>query len=555
ALLVVALIAVVYFFLRRRWRLQNELKGKQAEARRLKELDHFKSRLYTNLTHEFRTPLTVILGMTRQLREDPTRYLEEGTRLIESNGRGLLRLINQLLDLSKLENNALQLHWQQGDIIRYLRYLTEAFQSFANSKELDLRFTSPCESLTMDLDPEQLKQVLTNLLSNALKFTPAGGRIDVRVSVLPDVLELVVSDTGIGIPEADLPYVFDRFYQVDSSSTRQGEGTGIGLAHTQELVQLMGGRLEVSSILHNGTIFIVRLPISRQASVMTADWDIAIDAVDPLVGMASADLESQAGEADAELPQLLIIEDNPDVVAYLQSCLDGRYQLLTAPDGQVGIERALDLIPDLIISDVMMPRKDGYAVCDTLKQDHRTSHIPIILLTARGDEDSKLSGLRRGADAYLTKPFNREELLIRLEMLHNRQRLLANYFRAQLTGETFQEELSPKAEADRRVEDAFIQEVRRIVADHYADESFALPALCEEIGMSRSQLFRKMKALLQVSPSDYIRSYRLLEGKKLLETTDLTVSEVAWRVGFKDLSHFSRSFHEAFGYAPSETSK
>lgn len=555
-LLLAGLAYAIFSFLKKRLLLQNELKREHEESERLKELDHFKSRLYTNLTHEFRTPLTVILGMIRQVRDNPQKHLEEGARLIEDNSKNLLHLINQLLDLSKLENKAFQLNLQQGNIVPYLRYITESFQTYADSRHLSLRFFTTTEALVMDHDEEQIKQVLTNLISNALKFTHSGGSVAVRLTKDAGWLTIEVSDTGIGISEENLPHVFDRFYQADGSHTREGEGTGIGLAHTQELLKIMGGTIQVDSTPGKGSTFTVRLPILRNMpeAAAAAMQEPAVqtginNSVLPRKGPPTPETTRQA------LPHLLIIEDNADVVVYLKSCLDDQYQIDIAYNGKIGVEKALENIPDLIISDVMMPEKDGFQVCDILKNDQRTSHIPIILLTAKADVASRIAGLRRGADVYLSKPFDKEELLVRLKMLLERHKRMVAYF----SQKPLREAEAPQSEAGTaeaiRIEDAFIQKLRSIIEENYGDEQFALPQLCQKIGMSRSQLFRKMQALLETSPSDFIRSYRLNKAKTLLETTVLNVSEVAWKVGFKDPGHFSKLFQEEFGVLPSATGK
>ncbi|WP_198175008.1 hybrid sensor histidine kinase/response regulator transcription factor [Spirosoma arboris] len=544
----------IYSFLKNRLMLQNELRLKAEEARQLKELDLVKSRLYTNLTHEFRTPLTVILGMVEQILAQPEKYLGEGMRLIQTNGRNLLRLINQLLDLSKLENKSFQLNLQQDDVVSYLRYIAESFRSYANSLNLSLQFFTNLESLVMDFDPEQLKQVLTNLISNALKFTPSGGDIMVQLTEIGDQLWIEVQDTGIGIAEDKLPYVFDRFYQVDSSHTRQNEGTGIGLAHTQELVKLMGGTISVKSEPGQGTTFIVKIPATKTAPRSDG---MALGYVSTNEIVASNDFRVFSDDTPytlhhTALPQLLLIEDNPDVVSYLKTCLDGLYQLDVAYNGKIGIEKALSTIPDIIISDIMMPEKDGYQVCDTLKNDDRTSHIPIILLTAKAGVEAKLAGLKRGADAYLLKPFDKQELLIQLEVLVERQKRLMAHFSK--NGPVEVPPLSPEAQPDEAfvLEDVFVKKVQEIVAKNFADEAFGLTQLCEEVGMGRSQLFRKMKALMNTTPADFIRSYRLARAKTLLETGTFSISEVAWQTGYKSPSHFSKSFQEEFGFSPSE---
>ncbi len=563
------LFALLYFSRRyelNRQALKTNLKVEKVEAEKLKELDHFKSRLYTNLTHEFRTPLTIILGMVNQIRSEPKRYLDEGTRLIESNGKNLLRLINQLLDLSKLENKSFHLHLQLADIVPYLRYVTESFQTYANSRNLSLRFFSSQESLMMDFDEEQIKQVLTNLISNALKFTLSGGEVRVKLEIVKSANEdvpvsrllIFVSDNGIGIAEKDLPHVFDRFYQVDGSHTREGEGTGIGLAHTQELVKIMGGEISVQSEVGKGSTFLISLPVTTNARIsdrVIPGHPVTTPERTSGEPASNASQTSDGAVLNASLPQLLIIEDNPDVVVYLKSCLEGLYQLDVAYNGKIGIDKALENIPDLIISDVMMPEKDGYQVCDALKNDERTSHIPIILLTAKADAASKIAGLRRGADAYLTKPFDKEELVVRLELLVERQKRMVAHFSKNLLGAPAAVSGETETEEVIRIEDVFMQKVRKIVAENYSDEDFALPQLCQKIGMSRSQLFRKMQAVSDTSPSDFIRSYRLNQAKILLGTTSMNVSEVAWKVGFKDPGHFSKLFQEEFGFPPSATNK
>lgn len=581
ALVVTGIAFGVFLFMKRRLVLKNQLRLEQQEAERLKELDAFKSRLYTNITHEFRTPLTVILGMADELAvgswqsavsEREKQRVEHGLKLVSRSGQNLLLLVNQLLELSKLEDKSFKLKLKHGDIVPFLRYVTESFQTLANNRNIFLHFLSPLENLEMDFDPEQLQQVVSNLLSNALKFTPSGGEVKLEIGKLSSApisqfsnFLISVTDTGIGIPEADLPHVFDRFYQVDGSSTRAGEGTGIGLAHAMELVKLMDGEIRVESELGKGTTFTVVLPIRNDRLLPMKDEYRQISK--PPIQMAN--LVDEALPTDSyiimhpsSLPQLLLIEDNPDVVTYLKTILQDSYEINIAYNGRIGIEKALEQIPDLIISDVMMPEKDGYQVLEALKNDERTSHIPILLLTAKADANSKIAGLRRGADAYIPKPFQKAELLATLEMmLENKQRLAAHFSKkydfAQnpaTTEDGSKTDLAPETEAIL-VEDAFLQKVRQIVEANYGDEAFALPQLCEAISMSRSQLFRKMKALTDVSPSDFIRNYRMAQAKLLLETTQISVKEVAWRVGFKEVPHFSKTFQETYGITPSAVRK
>lgn len=547
----------IYFFLKKRLQLRNELLLEQQEANRLKELDTFKSRLYTNLTHEFRTPLTVILGMTQQILESPKNGVENAAKLIENNGRNLLRLVNQLLDLSKLEDNSFKLQLQQSDVVPYLRYVTESFQTYANSQNLSLRFFSTLKTLEMEFDPEQLKQVMTNLISNAIKFTESGGEVKVELEYSkPNHLQIAVSDTGVGIPASELPHIFDRFYQVDGSATRVGEGTGIGLSHSMELVKLMGGNIAVESELRTGTTFNILIPIKLTKKEGTKQPLIRQTEIEaPLLSMnhlAAKDAQILS-TVDESASRVLIIEDNADVVVYLKSCLANQYNLDVAFNGKIGIEKAMETIPDLIISDVMMPEKDGYEVCDILKNDERTSHIPIILLTAKADVASKITGLRKGADAYIAKPFDKEELLVRLEKLAELRMRLKERFSG-LTIDNFSKVVNNEdSTTSLDLEDAFVQKILKIVETNYTDDDFALAQLCQKAGMSRSQIFRKMKALLDISPSDFIRNYRLDKAKMLLEKEEFNVSEAAYQTGFKDPSYFSKLYQERFGMTPSES--
>jgi DNA-binding response OmpR family regulator len=409
----------------------------------------------------------------------------------------------------------------------------------------------------MDYDPEQINHLFANLLSNAIKFTPSGGEVVVRIFRNQDMFGIEVEDTGIGIAEKDIPHIFDRFYQADSSNTRSVDGSGIGLAYAHELVKLMGGDISVKSILGKGSTFRISLPICHEAPLIEkASQEEGIPS--NLPGTAGTttlvDLEKEPADS-SDMPQVLIIEDNADVVTYLRSILSHRFKIDIAYNGRIGTEKALENIPDIIVSDVMMPEKDGFEVCDSLKNDERTSHIPIILLTAKADVASRISGLRRGADVYLSKPFDRDELLVQLEMLLERQKRMVAWFSRTIRGESMVGLPEPENDEIVLFENAFIQKVRSIIEANYEDENFALPQLCLKIGMSRSQLFRKMTALINTSPSDFIRSFRLSKARSLLETTDLTVSEVSFQVGYKDVAHFSRSFQEEFGVPPSATRK
>ncbi len=565
----IAFLIFLYFYNKRknesRNRVLNRLVKEQTQEileqkERLQELDQMKSRLYTNITHEFRTPLTVVLGMTNQLEtaEQSTTLakVKKELSLIRRNGKDLLNLINQILDLSKIEDNTLKVNYVQGDAIPYIRYITESFHSLANAQNISLRVEPKQLEILMNYDPEKFRQILANLLSNAIKYTSSGEKVLVSIDRIEQAqapyLQLKVIDSGAGIPAKDLPNIFDRFYQADDSVAKSG-GTGIGLALTKELVKLMEGKIDVESELGKGTIFTVSLPIrldaAPEAPAIAADGQQSSTTINDLL----ADKPSATGE---ELPHLLIIEDNPDVMEYLAACLQGQYQLSQAYNGRAGIEKAFEIIPDIIISDVMMPEKDGFEVCDTLKNDERSSHIPIILLTAKADVESRIAGLRRGADAYLGKPFHQEELLVVLQnLLELRQKLQLKYGDLAVVTKyapSTNPENKPPSSPVSDLEQAFLQKLRGVVEEHMDKTDLSPKLVCQQMGMSRSNLHRKLTALTNHSLTFFIRHLRLHKSKELLKTSDMTISEIAYEVGFADPKYFSRVFSEEFNQTPSK---
>lgn len=520
----------------------NTFRHQEIELGKTKELDILKTRFYTNITHEFRTPLTVIQGVSDQIEGH-----REEKELIQRNSHQLLDLINRMLDLSKLEAGKLPLNLVYDDILRFLRYITESFHSLALNQKININFYSDVDTIKMDYDPEKILQILSNLISNAIKFTPEYGKVTIiarekHIDAQP-MLMFQVKDTGIGISPDQLPHLFDRFYQADASPTRRAEGTGIGLALTKELIELMEGHIEVESKEGIGATFSVWLPIRK--TIDTGDQKVAPYIIKHLPKEGEILEESieqlTAANIDQEQPTILIVEDNLDVMQYLASCLNNGYQLLFARNGREGIAQALEHIPDIIISDVMMPELDGFELCKILKQEERSSHIPIILLTAKADMKSKLEGLEYGADAYLTKPFHKSELDIRLrKLIELRRKLQRKYNQANFESEPATEK-----------EDAFVLKVRELVLTHLDDSQFSIEALSDALHMSRIHLHRKLKALTGKPTSHFIRQIRLHEGYRLLKVGELNVSEVAYTVGFSDPAYFSKLFSQEFGHPPS----
>jgi signal transduction histidine kinase/DNA-binding response OmpR family regulator/streptogramin lyase len=544
--------SAIYFLYKRQLRRNLD----QEDAIRIKELDEVKTRMYTNITHEFRTPLTVMLGMNDAVRD----YTSEGeldkvyhaNEMIDRNGKNLLSLINQMLELSKLEAGVLKINNRKGNIVDYLKYRMESFQSYGEAKKIQIHFNPTSEEIIMDFDVDKISYIVGNLVSNALKFTPKNGEVHVQVSKTnkgnhEPFLELKIRDTGIGIDDHKIDHIFDRFYQVNDSNIRKSEGTGIGLSLVSQLVKLLKGDILVKSKINEGTEFTVLLPITTIAKKaeavtslgLTEEWSENIYQLteddNPLVN----DIPNK--------PLVLIVEDNPDVAHYISVSLKDGYRTIRAENGADGIQKAIDLVPDIIISDVMMPEKDGYELCEVIKKDERTSHIPIILLTGKADLDSKIQGLEHGADVYLSKPFNRKELQIRLK------NLLA--LRAEIQKHYSESGFKQPISGLSKVENEFLLKIQTAILENIEDENFSITKLCELVHLSRAQLHRKLVAITGESTTKLIRRVQLEKAKKLLSSGKYNVSEVAYLVGFKTQAHFSRVFSEAFGQPPSFFSK
>lgn len=565
-LLLILCIRAYFKFTVNRAKLKSQLNFEQLEAKRVKELDTVKTQLYTNITHEFRTPLTVILGMAQQVKSNPAGHLDNGLDMIIRNGQSLLNLVNEMLDLSKLETGKMELQLVNGDLINFLRYIVESFHSLADSQQKQLHFLAEMDVLYMAYDPEKIRQIVANLLSNALKFTPQKGNIYISVSEsmlanngLKTTVVIKVKDTGIGIPESQQQHIFDRFYQLDNSLTRKTEGTGIGLALTKELVRLMEGEITVKSPptgANKGTEFTVLIPLKKLAPAEedvhyppSKDNYVQIK-TDATTGIVLAAGEKQRGGK----PLILLVEDNADVVAYTASCLPD-YRLAVGKDGREGFEIATDIIPDLIITDVMMPFVDGFELCRQLRQNERTSHIPIIMLTAKADIESRIEGLEKGADAYLEKPFHREELLLRIKKLLELRQNLQQYYLKKAGLENFATtEIISSAEeiADSKMEDAFVKKVREVVEAHLTETSFTVEQLCKLVFMSHSQLHRKLDALTGCSPNKFIRIIRLNKAKKLLKDPANSIATVALECGYSDPGYFARVFKQECAVTPQE---
>ena len=553
-LLIVALLLGMRRLIQIREGYKTELRAEHLEAEKARELDRLRSGFFTNISHEFRTPLTLILTPLEHFLTDRSPDSRRPQlQTMYQNANRLLRLINQLLDLSKLESDSLRPDISRQDIMEFVRRVAGSFSAQASKQGITLRVDTEPNTGAAWFDPDLVEKVLYNLLANALKFTSSGGSIVVRCRLQdadgPAVLLLEVEDTGLGIANEHTTHIFERFYQVNGQHRAKKAGTGIGLALTRELIELHNGQISVESQPGVGTVFVVRLPV--HASAFPVSWfsNALPDAtLSELTTWSEKDTPLSAtvlSPVTADHPLILIVEDHDDLRQYLAGSFSQRYRVLTATNGREALQRAQNEIPDLVLSDWLMPDMDGVQLCEALKTDERTSHVPVLLLTSRSSTESKVEGLNAGADDYVTKPFNLEVLFSRIgNLIHNRRQLHTKYSRV-LTVE-------PTSNLPESAEEKFLRKLTTLIDEHIADPDLAVVRLERELGMSNTQLYRKLKALTGKGGNELIRSVRLQRASQLLQSGGYQVAEVAYAVGFSDPNYFIRAFKKEFGQAPGE---
>ncbi len=548
------LALLVGFLLRKhemqRLRDRHGLELNALETKRLKELDELKSRLFANISHEFRTPLTLILGPLHQAIKTlaPTDPNKEELAIAIKNARRLQELINQILDLSKLDQGKMTLQVIKDDIIAFLQPRVLAFSSLAERKGLTYQAEWPHSQLTMYFDPDKIEKIVNNLISNSIKFT-SKGHITVRCSVAGKWFEIRVKDSGVGIPPEFLDQIFDRFFQVEGRQITSETGSGIGLSLTKELVELSHGTIACHSQEGVGTEFIVTLPCDDAWYQNNQHLEHPIP--DTPESPLSEDDDKPSGHLSAERKDqkttVLVVEDNEVLRKFIirqLSQLSPDYFIQEASDGMMGFEKALQEIPDIVIMDWMMPGYSGIELCEKLKRDEITSHIPVIMLTAKADQESRIQGLEKGADAYLAKPFDQQELSVTIKNLLTQREKLREKFGRYL--------MKVDPVAGQSVDDKFIQKIRTLIEENLSDSTLNVQSLSHELGMSRSQLFRKIKAITGLSPNQFLRVYRLEKAHQLLSGKHGNVSEIAYRTGFDNLSYFTKSFFKHFNKLPSD---
>lgn len=555
------LILLLFLVLRqydlRRQKLKQQLELEREHAEKLEEIDQMKSRFFTNISHEFRTPLTLILGPAEKIiSESIDKNAGKQAGLIKRNANRLLDLINQLLDLSKIEAGKLKLEASRSNLSSFVKGITEAFDSIAEKKDITLKVGIEKQNIDAYFDRDKMQKIITNLLSNALKFTMEGGEVEVKLfETARNSVMLSVRDTGVGISEKDLPKIFDRFYQSDSSSTRESGGTGIGLALTKELVELHRGKITIDSKEGESTEVTVELSLGmehlEENQIIKLEGEDLIEKeifIRDYIPVTTDVDDAEIIKIDKNI--VLVVEDNYDVREFIRDSIGQEFSVIEAMNGEQGLRKAEKFIPDLIISDVMMPKMDGYEMMRRIKQDEKTSHIPVILLTAKSDTDSKLEGLGLGVDDYLTKPFDVKELMARIKNLIETRILLQQKF----SGGSFVEKLKDKSELNP-LDAKFMNKILDVIEVHLSEEEFSIEEISEVVGMSRAQIYRKLKALTGKSPSLFLRTIRLNKAKDMIQVKEFSISEISYKVGFSSPAYFSRCFREEFGYAPSEHSK
>ncbi|RRB09841.1 hybrid sensor histidine kinase/response regulator [Larkinella knui] len=545
-----------------RIRQRQELELNRRQAEQLKAVDELKTRFFSNITHEFRTPLSLIIAPVEKMLQQG-RFDGPMLTLVHRNAEQLLRLINQLLDLSKLEGHYMAVSPMQGEVADFIHQIVAVFQRAAEQKGIVLtcnldRF--PASEHVFDAD--KWEKILTNLLANALKFTEAGGRVTltlVPVGTAEEMtaVEFQLVDSGIGIAPEQLPYIFDRFYQADTSTTRAHEGTGLGLALVHELIQLLGGRISVESQVGVGTTFRWTLPVGPVSKAVDlpriSPARFQQPAAGPVVSPEPASLLNAAQEA---LPRLLIVEDNDELREFLVGELASSYHILQAVDGLQGWEITQAELPDIVLTDVMMPRLDGHELTRLIKNHAHTDHIAVVMLTAKAAQPSRIEGLQHGADEYLSKPFSRAELHLRLQNLMIRQQKLADYYRQQfsLPGRSegaVDSTAGLPAPGPAENTDPFLVRIYALLDQHLDDSTISVDWLADQLTMNRKTLYRKVQSLIQLAPAELIRQYRIRKAADLLRAGH-NVAETADLVGFNTPSHFTLVFKEIYQQTPTE---
>jgi signal transduction histidine kinase/DNA-binding response OmpR family regulator len=548
-LLLIALIICLELNHSRQKKATELLKAQAQLNVKLKETDEIKRRFFANISHEFKTPLSLIIApLEERIKESSSSEEKQDLELIKRNAGKLMSLINELLDLSKLEVGKLKLTLNPIDINSFIEKIALSFEPMAYQKKIDFQCSVPIKKITGWMDEDKMEKILNNLLSNAFKFTPSGGVITLAANIdNANRLILNVKDTGIGISKEDQSRIFEPFFQGKENSS---QGTGLGLSLVKQLVTIHLGVVDFESHIGQGTSFRIIIPIDEQAyqQVEEKHSDVVTEALEKEVAPHKTELSKiNDNEVKHEpgKPMLLLVEDNNDMLEFLSKSFKSQYNVFTASNGIEGFNFAIEQIPDLIISDVMMPMEDGLSMLRRLRENQRTSHIPIILLTAKGQTDIRIEGFRAGADDFISKPFSNEELVVRANsILEQRNNLTKRHHQRYVT--------STLPVTDSSLDEKFLQKIKSFIEDNMSDTQFSVEKLAEDMNLSRAQLFRKLKGLIGISPNKLINDIRLQRAADLISAKADTLTQIGYRVGFNEHSYFAKRFKEKFGVTPGE---
>lgn len=552
--LLIATLVIIYRLQRLRSAKDRQLlETQQALNEKLRETDVMKSRFFANISHEFRTPLALILGpLEEQLRSNKLSKDErKDLAVVQRNANRLLTLVNQLLDLSKLDAGKMELSIRKGNLSSFFHLLAASFDSLATHRQIMFYKTIAVGETPVGYDADKIEKIVNNLLFNAFKFTPPGGQVTFTVHTVMENNKVVLSiaDTGKGIPVDEQSNIFTPFYQLKNDREDGEPGTGLGLSLVNELTRLYGGTLKLESVPDKGTRIEVTLPLyeagNLEEELSTVNQRPQIERFISLATYAGSDHTTDKGE---ETETILVVEDNAELRDFIASGFRGSFQVLTATDGEEGLSMAMEHIPDIIISDIMMPRMNGLDFTLLIKRNERTSHIPVILLTAKADGQSRIEGLKKGADDYLAKPFSMEELQVRVANLVELRKQLAARFK-----EEFSAEKSPVSEpVEPSMDEKFMMKVRSVIEENIGNSFFSVEILAAGVNLSRAQLFRKVKALINTSPSELINDIRLQRAAQLIRAKADNVAQIGYAVGFNEQSYFAKRFRKKYGVSPSE---
>jgi signal transduction histidine kinase/ligand-binding sensor domain-containing protein/DNA-binding response OmpR family regulator len=567
SLLIIFIVYSILNFIISRQKMKNDLRLEQLELEKMYELDQMKTRFFSNISHEFQAPMTLIVSPLEKLNASDSidRKSKQSIGMILRNVQRLQRMISQLKDAQKIETGDLTLQLSTGDIIAFLKETVNSFREYAIDHQMQLDFLCDTDREIAWFDADKLDKILYNLLSNAFKYTPDGGYVKVHVGIIspkgdiktpneiPHVRHIAISveDNGIGIPKDKINMITKRFFRVDEDGQGYTEGSGIGLAFVNELVKLYHGLITVKSTEGKGSVFTVHIPLDekyldeQQVVSKFIRTPIQRKDFDSLMVPDMTSQDESMGIVPGDAPLVLIVEDDKDIRDYIRDSLRDHYQIITAEDGVKGLDQAKRLIPDLIISDIKMPHMDGIELCNRLKDSEKTSHIPIILLTAYSSKQSKIEGLKKGADAYLAKPFNVDMLNAQIMNLLNSRKQLRKKFSTDFL-------VGPENMNIKDVDERFLQKVVEVIEKNISDTSLNADSLGKKVGMSRTQLYRKIRGLTDQTVNEFIKNIRLKRAAQLLGEKRVTITEVAYAVGFNDLTYFARCFKKQYQKSPSE---